>query len=70
MFTISCPWVCCPLIRAVELLNEPFGQQPLEVAHKDDVVLAMEVDPAVVTVTGIVALRLTGRYTVENLVQR
>ena len=70
MITIGLLGVCRPLIRAVELLNEPFGQQPLEVAHKDDIVLAVEVDPAVVTVTGIVALRLTGRCSVENLVKR
>ena len=30
----------------------------------------MEVDPAVVAVTGVMALRLTGRCTVENLVER
>ena len=52
--------VCRPLIWAVELLNKPLGQQSLEVAHEDDVVLTVEVDPAVVAVTGIVALRLAG----------
>ena len=70
MITIGLLGVCRPLVRAVELLNEPFGQQQLEVAHEDDVVFAVEVDPAVVTMAGIVALRLTGRCTVENLVKR
>ena len=60
MISIGLLGVCCPLIRAVELLDEPFGQQPLEVSHKDDVVLTMEVNPAVVAVMGVVALRLTG----------
>ena len=48
MFSISCPRVCRPLIWAIELLDEPLGQQPLEVAHEDDVVLAVEVDPALI----------------------
>ena len=50
MFSIGLLRVCRPLIRAVELLDEPFGQQSLEVAHEDDVILAVEVNPAVVTV--------------------
>ena len=70
MFSISCPRVCRPLIRAVELFNEPLGQQPLEVAHKDDVVLAMKINPTFVAVLGILALRLTGRCAVKNLVER
>ena len=70
MFTIGLLGVCRPLIRAVELLNEPFGQQPLEVAHKDDVVLTMEVDPAAVALTRVLALCLTGRCAIENLVKR
>ena len=70
MFSVGLLGVCRPLIRAVEFLDEPFGQQPLEVADEDDVVLAMEVDPAVVAVVGVVALSLTGRCAVENLVKR
>ncbi len=70
MFTICLFRVCRPLVWSVELFNKPFGQQPLKVAHEDDVVLAVEVDPAVVAVTGVVALRLAGRCTVENLVKR
>ena len=50
MITIGLLGVCRPLVRAVELLNEPFGQQPLEVAYKDDVVLAVEVNPTAVAV--------------------
>ena len=70
MFSIGLLGVCRPLVLTVELFDEPFGQHSLKVTHKDDVVLSMEVDPAVVTVTGIVALRLTGRCPVENLVER
>ena len=69
MITIGLLRACSPLVRAVELLDEPLGQQSLEVAHEDDVILAMEVDSTVVTVTGVMALRLTGRCAVENLVQ-
>ena len=70
MISIGLLGVCRPLIRTVELFDEPFWHQPLEVTHEDDVVLTMEVDPAVVAVMGVVALRLTGRCTVENLVKR
>ena len=70
MFSIGLLGVCRPQIRPVKLFYEPFGQQSLKVSHEDDVVLAMEVDPAVVTVTRVVALSLTGRCTVENLVKR
>ena len=61
--------VCRPLIWAVELLNEPLGQQSLHVAKEDDVIFAVEVDPAVVAVLGIVALGLTGCHAIENLVK-
>ena len=60
MFAICLLRVCRPLVLAVELLNEPFGQQPLKVADEDNVILAMEVNPAGVAVTGVVALGLTG----------
>ena len=70
MFTIGLLRVCRPLVRAVELLDEPFGQQPLEVAYKDDVVLAVEVDPAVIAMLGVVVLRLAGHSIVEYLVKR
>ena len=70
MFAVCLFGVCRPLIRTIKLLDKPFGQHSLEVAHKDDVVFTMEVYPAVVAVTGIVALRLTGRYSVEYLVER
>ena len=50
---ISYVWVFSPLVRSVELLDEAFGQQSLYVTNEDDVILAMEVDPAAVTVLGI-----------------
>ena len=70
MFAIGLLWVCRPLIWAVELLDEPFGQQSFKVTHEDNVILTVEVNPTIVAVTGIVALRLTGRCAVENLVER
>ena len=60
MFTICLLRVCRPLVLAVKLFDEPLGQQSLKVSHEDDVVLAVEVNPAVVAVVGVVALRLTG----------
>ena len=67
---IGCARVFRPLIWAVELLNELLGQQSLHVAKEDDVVLAVEVDPAAVAVLGIVALCLAGCRAVENLIER
>ena len=67
---IGCAWVYRPLIWAVELLNEAFGQKSLHVSHEDDVVLAVEVDPAVVAVLRVVTLCLAGCRAVEDLVER
>ena len=39
-------------------------------AKWDDVIFAVAVNPSVVAVSGIVALRLAGRCSVENLVER
>ena len=69
MFLICLLGICLPLILAVELLNEPLGQQTLEVAHQDDVVLAVEVDPAVVTLLGVLALSLARLAAIEDLVE-
>lgn len=70
MFAIGLLRVCRPLIWTVDLLNEPFGQHSLKVAHEDDVILSVEVDPALIAVLGILALGLTCRCAVENLVER
>ncbi len=59
MFAICLFCVCRPLIPTVELFNESFGQQSLKVAHEDNVILAMEINPTVVAVTGVMALGLT-----------
>ena len=69
MITIGLLGVCRPLVRAVELFDEPFGQQSLEVAYKDDVVLAVEVNPTLIAVLRVMALRLTGLASVENLIK-
>ena len=70
MITIGLLGVCCPLIRPVELLDEPFGQQPLEVADENNVVFAVEVNPALIAVLRVVALCLTSLASVVNLVKR
>ena len=70
MFAICLFRVCRPLIRTIDLLNEPFGQHSFKVTHKDDVVLTVEVYPALIAVLGILALGLTCRCTVEYLVER
>ena len=69
MFTIGLLMICRPLIRPVELFDEPFGQQALEVTHKDDVVFTVEVNPTVIAMAGVVTLCLTGRYAIENFVK-
>ena len=58
-----------PLVWAVELLDEPLGQQSLHVAKEDDVVFAVEVDLAAVAVLGMVALRLAGCRAVEDVIE-
>ena len=70
MFAVCLFRVCRPLIRTIDLLNEPFGQYSLKVAHEDNVILTVEVYPALIAVLGILALDLTCRCTVENLVER
>ncbi len=62
--------VICPLIGTIELFNEPFGQKSLEVAYQDDVILAVEINPAAITLPGISALGFTGLIAVENIIQR
>ena len=70
MFSVGLSRVCRPLVRAIELLDKPFGQYSLEIAHKDDVVLPVEVDPTVVAFLRVVALYLTSPDAVENLIER
>ena len=67
---ISNAGVVGPLIRSIESFNDPFGQQALEIAHEDDVVLAVEVDPTPVALPGIPTLSLTSLRAIENIIQR
>ena len=69
-FAISEFRVIAPLISTIELLDKPFGQESLEVANKDDVVLAVKINPAFIAAFGISALCYTCLWTVENLIQR
>ena len=62
--------VIYPLIGTIESFNECFWQQTLEVAHQDDVIFAMEVNPASVALHGIPALGFAGLIAVENIIQR
>ena len=70
MFSVGLFRVCRPLVRAIELLNEPLGEQSLEIAYQDDVVLSVEVDPAVVAFLRMVALYLTSLDAVEDVIKR
>ena len=59
-----------PLVWAIDMLDYLFGQQTLQIAEKDNIILAVEVDPTVVTVPGVVTLHLTRCLAVENLIER
>ena len=67
---ISGTWVIRPLVWPIKMLDKSFGQQTLQIAEEDDVILAVEVNPTAVTARGIVALRLARRNAIENLVKR
>ena len=69
MFTIGLLGVCRPLIRAIELFNEPFGQQSLKVTDENNVVFAVEVNPTLIAVLRVMALCLTGLASVEDLIK-
>ena len=58
-----------PLVGSVEMFDKPFGQQTLQIAEKDDVVLAVKVNPTAVAVLGMVTLHLTCCLAVENLIE-
>ncbi len=70
MFAISEFGIVAPLIRAIESFNYLFGYEAFKVAHQDDVILAMEINPATVTLPGISALSERISLTVENIIQR
>jgi hypothetical protein len=61
--------VICPLIGTIESFNECFWKQTLEVAHQDDVIFAVEVNPAAVALLGVSALSERTIMTVEDFVQ-
>ena len=62
--------VISPLIGTIEAFNEPFGQESFKIAHQDDIILAVEVNPAAIALPGISALGFTGLIAVENIIQR
>ena len=66
---ISGAWIIRPLVWSIEFLYELFGQKSFHVTKEDDVIFAMEVDPAAVAVLGILALRLARLGGVEYLVE-
>jgi hypothetical protein len=57
------------LVSSIEALDEPTWQQAFEIAHKNDVVFAVEVNPAAVAVVRVTALRLAGGLSVEDVVE-
>ena len=67
---IRCVWIIRPLILSIKLLYEPFGQKSLYVTKEDNVIFAVEVNPAVVTLLGVVTLCLAGCRAIEDVVER
>ena len=67
---ISYARVISPLIRPVELFDETFREQSLQIAKEDNVIFAMKVYPATVAVPRILALCLTRLIAVENIIKR
>ena len=67
---IRCVWIIRPLVWSIKLLYEPFGQKSLYVTKEDNVIFAVEVNPAVVTLLGVVALCLAGCRAIEDVVER
>lgn len=69
MFAISEFGIVAPLIRTIESFNYLFGYEAFKVAHQDDVILAVEVNPAAVALLGVSALSERTVMTVEDFVQ-
>ena len=67
---IRCVWIIRPLVWSIKLLYEPFGQKSLYVTKEDNVIFAVEVNPAVVTLLGVVTLSLAGCRAIEDIVER
>ena len=67
---IRCVWIIRPLVWSIKLLYEPFGQKSLYVTKEDNVIFAVEVNPAVVTLLGVVTLCLAGCRAIEDVVER
>lgn len=67
---ISYARVISPLIRPVELFDETFRQQSLQIAKEDNIIFAMEVYPTAVAVPRILTLCLTRLIAVEKIIKR
>ena len=61
--------VVAPPIGSVHLLNNGFGQESLECAEQDDVVLSVEVNPAPVAMLAVVVLEADRGRAVVYLVE-
>ena len=62
--------IACPLIFAVEPFYHFLGDDILEVAQQDDIILTMEVNPAGIAILGILALHMRCLARIEYLIQR
>ena len=58
-----------PFIFPIENLNQAFGEDSFQIPHQDDVILAMEINPAGIAVFRVLALHFGSLLGVENLVQ-
>ena len=69
MALISHVGVICPLVLAIERFDEELRQEAFHIADKDDVIFAVEVNPALIALFAVLALCAGGSLSVENLIQ-
>ena len=69
MFAIGFAGIGCPLIFTIETLDKPFRKQLFQIAHEDDVVFAMEINPTAIAMLRIVALCFLRLFTIEDFVK-
>lgn len=61
--------VVAPPIGSVHLLDNSFGQESLECAKQDDVVLSVEVNPTPIAMLAVVALKADSGWAVVYLIE-
>lgn len=49
-----------PIIFPIENLNQAFGEDSFQIPHQDDVILAMEINPAAIASSRVRTLQFSG----------